>query len=297
MSEQARQSPSSADENQSTVSTPRSTNVRRVRFSSNELSPGNANHVERRHMEEEEEFIEKFAAGGKLQPAKWFMKCPRCCALVFGMVLPLWLLIGISFGFGYGLAALESPAELEANDDVLRNQALALFQTSSTMNLTQNLPLLCLELYVSNRTFADVAEDILVDILPNSPGEGNIYWNYNSSALSSLPNSGSAITSSLFLNANATTFNTTLDYADLLQFLRNCSQTFESYLHGFIQGTTAAGARVSTQDLSFNWNRCPLQSLDGRNNTLDGILQNTVILQGASADYRKTLLPVRDVLC
>ena len=232
----------------------------------------------------------------KKPPGKWFLKCPRCWALLLGVILPLWFLIAVSFAFGYGLAVLESDPELEKNDDILKNQAMTLFQSASFSSTTQRLPLMCFEAYVSNKTIEQVASNLIVDLLPDTqPGKGTSFDEDFVEALVARNASQDVTALSDYIQTQS---NTTLDLAQVFTFIQGCTSSSEPYVRDLVDRVTQAASIVlSTSDLTFYWNRCPLKgnSTVVNRTTFDGVLQDSVIFQGVSSAYRRNLQPVSAV--
>mmetsp|Transcript_13012 Transcript_13012/g.22196 ORF Transcript_13012/g.22196 Transcript_13012/m.22196 type:complete len:681 (-) Transcript_13012:107-2149(-) len=77
---------------------------------------------------------------------------PRTSALTFGVVVPLLLLIAVSVFFGYFLAQLEGPGEIEYNNDVISTRIALALQDQLIGNLTENLPHLCACTYLADKT-------------------------------------------------------------------------------------------------------------------------------------------------
>jgi hypothetical protein len=269
--------------------------VRSVRFhaepdNNNNCNTGSNYNSERSNNTEETSDRSSSATTAKppreIKYSKWFLRCPRCWAVILGMLVPLWLLIGISFGFGYGLAKVESTPELERNDDILKEKAIAALRTSAFFNFTESLPSMCLEAKLTNQTIADVAyaklgEFFEVDdagIMMIAPGGGD---SFPTTATTTTPRSSTTDYTDMVFN-----------YTDLVQFLQDCSDSAKTYVASMMESTTTAGS-VLTQSLTFNWNRCPFELNSTDNNVLDNFLQGSVIFQGASTQFRKTLAPVR----
>jgi hypothetical protein len=80
---------------------------------------------------------------------------PRIFALTFGFLLPLLSLVALAALCGYPLALMETPIEVESNDEVMAQQMRLLAQTSLYTNFTQHIPQICLKLSLSNMTTND----------------------------------------------------------------------------------------------------------------------------------------------
>mmetsp|Transcript_17193 Transcript_17193/g.49298 ORF Transcript_17193/g.49298 Transcript_17193/m.49298 type:complete len:645 (+) Transcript_17193:33-1967(+) len=91
----------------------------------------------------------------KTFPERW----PRTFALWVGVILPLFVLIAVSCLFGYGLARLESPGEIVANDDVISTRAGVALSAQFVTDLSRKLPHVCLAVYFSQN-------DLVGDELP-----------------------------------------------------------------------------------------------------------------------------------
>ena len=77
-------------------------------------------------------------------------RSPRAFACCFGFLAPLLALVVLASLCGWPLALLESPLEIDQNDFILEHQMRLLVEASLYTNLTQALPRICLQLYVSN---------------------------------------------------------------------------------------------------------------------------------------------------
>ena len=226
-------------------------------------------------------------------PGKWFLKCPRCWALLLGVILPLWFLIAVSFAFGYGLAVLESDPELGRNDEILRNQTMALFQSASFSGATQRLPLMCFEAYVSNETIDDVASKLVIDLLPESLQGDDVSFDEDFVEALIADTASQDITA--FPELNQTQPNSTLDFMQVFNFIHECTSSSGPYIRRLTDRVTqAASIMLSTSDLTFYWNRCPLKDNSTMQNrtTLNGVLEDSVVFQGISSAYRRNLQPV-----
>ena len=70
-------------------------------------------------------------------------KWPRTSALLFGVVLPLFLLIAISLFFGYFLAMLEAPNEIDENNKFLGYKHTKGLENMVNQRIAEDLPYIC----------------------------------------------------------------------------------------------------------------------------------------------------------
>jgi hypothetical protein len=93
---------------------------------------------------------------GQICYGRCISRWPRTFALICGVILPLWLLIGFSIFFGYFLAGFEAPNEIRENDDIMQARTQVRRGTNATVQLVQKIPTLCFELYLGSRPPADI---------------------------------------------------------------------------------------------------------------------------------------------
>jgi Ion channel len=80
-----------------------------------------------------------------------FRKYPRSCAIVLTIFIPLWILLLISFLFGFIIAKSEAPYQVESNDAFFASKLLSSSAAQLVTNFSASLPLLCLDLYLEKR--------------------------------------------------------------------------------------------------------------------------------------------------
>ena len=79
---------------------------------------------------------------------KCFNTWPRTTALCFRIIIPLWILIGISLGFGLILASFEAPGEYASNDETVKERyVLSLFPSNEITTGLTNMSQSCLDYY------------------------------------------------------------------------------------------------------------------------------------------------------
>ncbi len=72
-------------------------------------------------------------------PEKW----PRTFGILMGIVVPLFSLIAVSLLFGFGLASLEAPGEVETNNDIISTSKAVGLQADLVAAITEELPTIC----------------------------------------------------------------------------------------------------------------------------------------------------------
>jgi hypothetical protein len=101
--------------------------------------------------------------------AKVVNSWPRTWALFLRIVFPLWLLIGISLGFGHLLGQYEEWREYANNDRIARNRfVLSRFDSDRTFDLLYNMSTLCIDHYTAakgNSTNISASENNLAEYL------------------------------------------------------------------------------------------------------------------------------------
>jgi len=188
-------------------------------------------------------------------PGKW----PRTFAIIFGVVrshdlflfrfyrrntvyshhayllqiCPLFLLIGVSLFFGYGLAKLEAPSEIDGNNDIIANRARVAVATQFHNNVTERLPQICLNIYTQNLTVLDTLEAEFDEIV------ANILDKEAQTTLNS-----SAVSSDVDLSRSE----------ELLDFMLECGKTGLETADAFNLGSVDQD--YIGEDLTFNWVRC-----------------------------------------
>ena len=115
-------------------------------------------------------------------PEKW----PRVFGVLIGIVFPLFSLIAVSLLFGFGLASLEAPGEVETNNDIIATSKAVDLQADLVAAITEELPTICSsafwveqavelpfkECLASNQTATDLLDDGAIAIGGNSTGNG-----------------------------------------------------------------------------------------------------------------------------
>mmetsp|Transcript_2383 Transcript_2383/g.4324 ORF Transcript_2383/g.4324 Transcript_2383/m.4324 type:complete len:461 (+) Transcript_2383:100-1482(+) len=181
-------------------------------------------------------------------PGHW----PRTFALIFGVIIPLFLLILVSMFFGYGLAKIEAPMEYEANNAILANRALVHATDNFQGNVSQELPRICLEIYASDSLGmlnASLIEDEVT----------NIFVQVINHVIKQ-PNNATSV-DDLVLPDNITG-------SELMQFMNTCGKLGITLMNRFA-ALVGVDHDLIGGDLTFNWIRCDTIGENSSNTLLD----------------------------
>ena len=203
---------------------------------------------------------------------------PRLFAILFGILIPIFVLVLISCIFGYWIAHIESPAEIQENDRRIASYTITNRKLQILSNLTRVSPKVCLNLFLNNVTTETLLSTSLVDILykgsmeeepsstiaSNRTAAGDIavtpievldqieVW-YASIADDTVPE--------LYNNSSST--DAVLNIFDLYNFLQLCGDKFRSFVYNETTFTTLPPPEGSINYgvtavpvLYFSWNRC-----------------------------------------
>lgn len=166
-------------------------------------------------------------------PERW----PRVFWFWFGVVAPLWMLIGIATVCGYGLAKLEAPQEIITNDNRLEINYRIGAVNLVTDRIMEKTPRICMRLYQKNSTTPEE--------FPHLDHEEGYYE--SAILLEQATNA--------FLNDDdGTGAEWVIDGNELFEFMSQCGKNFQRY----ISRIQAAGVAYVGEpaDLTFNWARC-----------------------------------------
>lgn len=196
-----------------------------------------------------------------------FRRCgdryPRSFSILFGIILPLLVLDGVSILIGRCIATLESPLEIINNDAILARTAYVDFIAALLSNITSITPSVCLAFYLSNTTTESI-NDVLGNLNHDFVDDGaialeNFQLGYASPEVNEL-----------------VVVNTT----DVLLFMLECGDHFRQTIAGILSDSLQESS-FSDSDLSFGWNRC--SSYKGNLTTASAYSQSA---------YEKSLRPV-----
>ena len=162
---------------------------------------------------------------------------------------PLFLLIGLSLFFGYGLAKLEAPDEIAANNEIIASRAMVDVRTKFHDNATKILPEICFEIFTQdlpvNETLTKEFDELSSRILDRQ--------SFSVLSRQSVPGE---------LTANET--------LELLEFLPECGRIGLDIAKKFTSQTELDYGYIG-DSLSFNWIRC-----DGSVNSTSSTLGNQI---------------------
>lgn len=182
-------------------------------------------------------------------PREW----PRVSAFLFGVVLPLWVLIGVAIGFGVLLAQYESPTEIETNDAILAARAQIDFFDISADKLVK-VTKLCWEeweqsIFTDTDTDdddgdanADVSQLLNLDTLIDIFGNNNTVIDLEAFGINAI---------------NVTKVGISLDQCtrSFLPQIQEIQEVTQNYSEAFLS-------------LKFNWNRCWDTEILGNSNVV-----------------------------
>ena len=213
-------------------------------------------------------------------PERW----PRTFALWMGVVFPLFLLIAVSCLFGYGLARLEAPGEVEANDAIIATRAAYAFAGDFVTNLTKRLPHICLSVYfaqnglgdeILNQTMIANSNLTLTTSGNSTHGSGKDGYLENLQLEEAIDMVFVRQYSSRVVNLDEDGISVPLDDAevvnttDLMLYMYGCGAEGLNLVSRY-DISKAVDTSLIGADLSFNWMRC-----DGDNSTgFKGFLGN-----------------------
>ena len=111
---------------------------------------------------------------GKGFSARIFRRYPRSYACCIGILVPMWILVGLSLGLGRFLGRLEFGPEIVGNDAALRHQLLNTMYEDALQTLLATLPETCYQLYQVNNSLASL-EDAFAALVHNEQHLGGIF--------------------------------------------------------------------------------------------------------------------------
>jgi hypothetical protein len=177
---------------------------------------------------------------------------PRTCAFLFGVVLPLWILIFLGFGFGILLAQYESGTEIAGNDAILAARAQIDYFSISTTKLL-SVTLVCLanwerEVLLGEEEAAFLGgNNSMSSLILEGDGGGEETLTFDTLEnndtlieLGQLDQDGDG-----FVSINRTLLELSLD---------ECTQSYIPQLEDFQE--SQVNNSLAFESLSFNWNRC-----------------------------------------
>ncbi|KAL7577683.1 hypothetical protein ACA910_015194 [Epithemia clementina (nom. ined.)] len=186
---------------------------------------------------------------------------PRTCAVWFGVVLPLWLLIIFSLWFGALMCNYEGPPEIDENNMKLSQTFFANISTSAVINFTMVLPRVCFTLYlVQGQNYTGDEPVSIAGLETNvtdmiSPFLLNMKSKYGVAPLDSLlvpdqgnnyPNEAPELFEPDGVNINVT---------DFYYFMSSCGESGKAIAVKLL-ALTIENAIQASESLTFNWIRC-----------------------------------------
>jgi hypothetical protein len=224
-------------------------------------------------------------------------KFRRARVFVWGVIVPLFSILAVSSGFGYALAVFEAPHEIQSNNLLLAHYAQAFVLQSLFLNVTKQVPVLCMQLYLlKNQNQTNDLQSNLLQLLSDANlteagpiGSQVLHamqidgWLANSCAAYN-----AAQTNSNGFNTTSATTSTTIEIAprELVPYSQNCTKRFSTHMEQ-LRGAMVTASQGFGESLTFHWNRCPQSPTNLTQDYMDTL---PLILRNLNNDM-PTLLP------
>ena len=188
------------------------------------------------------------------------LRFPRFTGILFGIVVPLWVLVIVAAFFGYFLARIEGPSEIEQNNAIVADQMRTENLTNLLLDLNVVTPRICYDIYkiryldtgkLYRNTDTYWADDINTTVL-QMIFDNNI----NKSSINS--NRDSVIT---------------LNESSFLPFMYQCGIRATQITDQVMEQATIA-ISAGSSNLTFNWIVCTPE-MNGLGSKWDHIPNNT----------------------
>jgi len=193
-------------------------------------------------------------------PDRW----PRTCGCCLGVFFPVWFLIALSLFFGYFLAELEAPGEIEANNDIFAARFLLDSTAYFYKQMSSLLPLICLKHFADNNVNGTNVTLVAADNFETKLNETILKIANNTSIENILEDDRKGLDG----------FMGTIDYSDLFDWMRECGEIAENLLEKYF-GTEEGNATVVSRagsSISFNWLVCSPPQIDLFANEISSII-------------------------
>jgi hypothetical protein len=217
----------------------------------------------------------------KLCISKW----PRTKAILFKMLL-LWTLILWALCLGWVLSRIEGPAEIQANDDVLRQKWFFIIPVQELLLVISSLPTICFKRYINllhNSTLIGDELNItqMMEIQDMSLSEFNNSNNLFDYSFSNQKNENRipelllTLPTTLVNQTNNTKYETLEDvFESFYEYMERCDafaqESIYQVLNYSLQNIQETGLEIQDlsfgQDTTFNWIRCWNNALLGHTN-------------------------------
>ena len=198
--------------------------------------------------------------------APFLKRFPRTCAVLCGVVFPLWVLVFVSLGFGSILCEQEAPPEISNNDASLEQRYFTNFSSSLILNLTMVLPRVCTIAFLSkgNSTLESSETDaaaLLAPLLNYDLAKGH-------SVLPKLllPHEGYDYPDSFPTAFDPET--RVINSTELYLFMSECGESLQEAISSLL-ATTIRDSIKAANSLTFNWIRC-YEGADGGTRDFNG---------------------------
>jgi len=160
-------------------------------------------------------------------------RCPRCCACIGGIVLPLWLLVFVALIGGAILAHFEAPEEYESNDTILANKNIYFLsrdRLGDVVNELLELPQSCLADYLNTSTVKG-SNKTLYELFH----ENGTYFDGN-------------------INLNELSILTQIP--GLSEYMQDCGTGAETIVDTLLEVQNSSSLELASESMTFNWIRC-----------------------------------------
>lgn len=201
---------------------------------------------------------------------------PRSFALFFGIIFPLFLLIAISWLFGFMLARAESPVEIETNDDLMRSVTLLNKTSNLLTNLTYAVPRICFRSFLYKNTDYDW-DSSFREAFQNAEDIGSILEATISYVLQ--------LENGEYLGEGIEDVTIEINVTEMDAYLSTCGNTFRNEVEEVLafanNVSTTALSEGNCLSLTFKWNRCTPYNKN-----------STIHWSSRDPNYRESLWPV-----
>jgi len=250
-------------------------------------------------------------------PRRW----PRTFGILMGIVVPLFSLIGLSLLFGFGVASLEAPGEVDANNAIIATSGAVKLQEELLATITEELPTICADVFWLEQSVDLSFQECLTTNATNATnplGDGSIGGDvFGNSTINNSTNStpeckeppslegavieetiqnvfvGQLAQCSFQENFTAPERNTTdlnislpeeltINHTELMAHMANCGQEALRVV-GEYQFEDIIDPDLRSSSVSFNWVRCTAPDPNATDSVGDAI-------GGAMADFLNPFL-------
>jgi len=194
---------------------------------------------------------------------KIITRFPRTIAIVWGILIPLWMLNFLSLILGVWLASKEAPGEIGRNDDELAKEARANLTSGSVTSITAAAPRFCAELFMAEEDYDQV------DIASRITQLSDVTLEQSVRAQSDVFSSQEPL-------------GRDMNWTAWYLYMHGCGLAVKDYADEVMILTSAAERASADIELSFNWIRCH----DDATGKFDAYLSDKLPMEELSLDYQ-----------